>query len=301
VVCAAPQGPLGYNPQRPLLETDPEATRQAKAPWKDISMSGNVEAEFLYATLPSGDLVPFGYTRLRLVVLPLLREGDRLTLVNRDRALEQGYFGLAEWLTKAEREWTAKGSRDERGRLRIPNALANIDYRRKLSRQNPNTAYKVLYNKSGTNLCSAVIQGINPQPAVHDAGLELSNGFIADHETYVFETNSQNEAYFLSAVFNSPTLDGLIKSSQTRGLFGERDIHTRPLQLPIPKFEESNGTHLRLAELGRTCHELMAEALPDMAARYRSTGKIRGEVRRLLTDQLAEIDGLVKGLLGVAS
>lgn len=292
-------GPLGYNPERPLLETDPEATRQAKAPWKDIHMSGNVEAQFLYVTLPSGDLMPFGYTRLRLIVLPLLREGDRLALVNRDRALEQGYFGLAEWLAKAEAEWAAKASRDERGQLRIPNALANLDYRRKLSRQSPNTTYKVLYNKSGTNLCSGVISGINLQPAIHDAGLELSNGFIADHETYVFETNSQGEAYFLSAVFNSPTLDGLIKSSQTRGLFGERDIHTRPLQLPIPKYEESNDTHLRLAELGQACHELAAEALPELAARYRSTGKIRGEVRRLLADQLTEIDGLVKGLLGL--
>jgi hypothetical protein len=34
------RGPLGYNPQRPPLETDPEATRRAKAPWKDIHLSG---------------------------------------------------------------------------------------------------------------------------------------------------------------------------------------------------------------------------------------------------------------------
>ena len=44
----------------------------------------------------------------------------------------------------------------------------------------------------------------------------------------------------------------------------------------------------------------MTEALPEIAARYRSAGKIRGEVRRLLAPQLAEIDGLVRGLLGVS-
>lgn len=38
----------------------------------------------------------------------------------------------------------------------------------------------------------------------------------------------------------------------------------------------------------------------EIAARYRSTGRIRGEVRRLLVPQLAEIDGLVKDLLGVS-
>jgi hypothetical protein len=292
------QGPLGYNPRRPLLETDPEATRQAKAPWKDISMSGNVEAEFLYATLPFGDLVPFGYTRLRLVVLPLLREEDRLTLVSRDRALEQGYFGLAEWLAKAEAEWAAKGSRDERNQLRIRSVLDRLNYHRTLTRQSPNTIYKIVYNAAGTNLASAVIEDVQSRSNNQSAGLELSQGFVVDHETYVFETESSGEAYFLAAVLNSPVLDELIKSSQTRGWFGARHIHTRPLQLPIPKFEESNDTHLHLADLGQTCHELVAKALPEMVARYRSTGKIRGEVRRLLVAQLTEIDGLVRGCLG---
>ena len=52
------QGPLGYDPERPPLETDPEATRQAKAPWQDLQMGGTVEAQFLYPTSPSGGLVP---------------------------------------------------------------------------------------------------------------------------------------------------------------------------------------------------------------------------------------------------
>jgi hypothetical protein len=46
---------------------------------------------------------------------------------------------------------------------------------------------------------------------------------------------------------------------------------------------------------------MVAAALPEIAARYRGTGKIRGEVRRLLATQLAEIDGLVRGLLGVSA
>jgi hypothetical protein len=37
------------------------------------------------------------------------------------------------------------------------------------------------------------------------------------------------------------------------------------------------------------------------SARYRSIGRIRGEVRRRLAPHLAEIDGLVRGLLGIAS
>jgi hypothetical protein len=175
--------------------------------------------------------------------------------------------------------------------------LANLDYRRKLSRQDPTASYKVVYNAAGTNLAATVIEGVDGQPQSPNEGLNLSQGFVVDHETYVFETESSGEAHFLAAMLNSPVIDGLIKSSQTRGLFGARHIHTRPLQLPIPKYEESHDTHRGLAELGQACHELVAEALPEMAARYRSTGRLRGEVRRLLAAQLGEIDGLVRGLL----
>jgi hypothetical protein len=176
--------------------------------------------------------------------------------------------------------------------------LGQIDYRRKLTRQKPAIAFKVLYNAAGTNLAGAAIQGIGLQSSDQTTGLELSNGFIADHETYVFETESLGEAHYLAAILNSPTIDALIKSSQTRGLFGARHIHTRPLQLPIPQYNENNDVHRRLAELGQECHQRVAEVLPSIAAHYRSTGKIRGEVRRVLATQLAEIDGLVRELLG---
>ena len=36
------------------------------------------------------------------------------------------------------------------------------------------------------------------------------------------------------------------------------------------------------------------------ADRYRSMGRLRGEVRRLLAGELAEIDGLTRQVLGVA-
>ena len=56
-------------------------------------------------------------------------------------------------------------------------------------------------------------------------------------------------------------------------------------------------TAIGLAELGQECHRRVTEVLPEIAARYRSIGKMRGEVRRLLQSQLEEIDALVKGLL----
>ena len=54
--------------------------RGAKEPWKGIEVSGDVEADFLYATLLGRHLLPFGYTKLDLVVLPLeIKVGQHLS------------------------------------------------------------------------------------------------------------------------------------------------------------------------------------------------------------------------------
>jgi len=292
-------GPLGFNPARPPVETDEETARNAKKPWDTIRMQGNIEAEFLYATLLGHDLVPFGYTRLRPIVLPVLRQGDRLTLLNWQRAVEMGYFGLGEWVRRAEEEWAGKGRRDDQGQLRIPNVIQQIDYRRKLTRQNMTVGYKVLFNRSSTNLLSLVLDTRTMLTIIEGSDMPILGGFLCDNAAYMYETEIEAEAHYLSAVLNSPTVDTLIKTSQTRGLFGERDIHKRPLQLPIPRFDPANADHDRLAELSQECHRKVSEVLPQIAARYRSIGKMRSEVRRLVQSQLEEIDGLVQRLLQI--
>jgi len=296
------QRPFGYDPKHPPFETDPTANQRSKPrtgepAWYTLSFSGNVEELFLYTTLIARDLVPFGYSRLRLVVLPIVLESNQLSLVNRDRALEQGYLGLAEWLANADREWSEKASRDEHGVLRISSVLSNINYRRKLTRQNPAAGYKVLHNRSGANIAATVVQGAGIKETDEAHGLERVGGFVADTQTHVFETESGNEAYFLAAVLNSPIVDNLIKPSHTRGLFGPKDIYTRAFRLPIPRFDSTNPVHNRVAELGQECHSVVSTVLPGIMVRFRSIGRIRGEVSRVLETQLSEINELVKNLL----
>jgi hypothetical protein len=102
-----PEGVLAIDPDRPYLETDPDVLRQAKVPWRELRMERHaVEARFLYATILGDDLVPFGYQRLRLVVLPIeLGPDGRARLVGKHRALELGCTGLKEWLEAAEALW----------------------------------------------------------------------------------------------------------------------------------------------------------------------------------------------------
>lgn len=289
--------PLGFAAEAPLVETDEEAVRQAKAPWHAIRLRGPVEARFIYATLPSGGLVPFGYTRLSPVVLPVLPEGTRYRVLDVNDALHLGFPHLAGWLREAQRHWEAHAARDTEGNLKESRLVRWLDYRRKLTTQRPDVRYKVLYNKSGTNLVACVVDIRSlPELSGVGGGLDLT-GFAADHECYVYEAKEEAEAHYLAAVLNSPAVDTLLKPLQTRGLWGERDIHKRVWQVRIPRFDASDPTHQRLAELGETCHARVAQVATQIGQRYRSPARRRAAVRAVLKAELAEIDSLVRRTL----
>ncbi|MBC7223514.1 MAG: SAM-dependent DNA methyltransferase [Anaerolineae bacterium] len=286
--------PLGFDPAFPPLETDERARKQAKAPYRDLVLRGNVEAQFLYATLLSTDLLPFGHLGYRLVVLPIEPEGDHYRLVDAAEARRRGLFGLAAWLETVEREWAARrGAKAER-----MTALERLDYQGNLTKQNPQARYRVLYNSSGTNLVSCVVEGNTATFRVLDQSIVVL-GTPIDHTLFIYETSSREDAFYLSALLNAPQVDRRIKPMQARGLWGERHIHKKVLELPIPQFDPADPVHARLAALGEACHEKVAAWLAAGGpGKVRSIGRLRGLVREMLQEELAEIDALVGEVLG---
>jgi hypothetical protein len=240
--------PLGFDTSRPPLETDPRAIEMAKRPYHDVRLEGNVESEFLYATLLSTDLLPFGHFDYRLVILPIRPEDDHYELIDKQKAHNDGLYGLEKWLEKAEAEWTKRrGAKTEQMSI-----YERLDRVHGLTHQNPQAKYRVIYNTSGTNLTAALVK--NKRIEFGMAGqVIVAKGFIVDHVTYVFELNDGSQAFYLASVFNAPTIDNQIKPMQSRGLFGERHIHKKVLELSIPQFKADNPIHRRLAELGREC------------------------------------------------
>lgn len=102
--------PLGFNPGLPRLETADRARREAKDPYKTVYFNATVESRFLYATLLSTDLLPFGHLDYRLVVLPIEPEGNKYKLIDRGAAQRRGFLRLAQWLEKVESEWIKRRS-----------------------------------------------------------------------------------------------------------------------------------------------------------------------------------------------
>ncbi|MHB1421674.1 MAG: N-6 DNA methylase [Gemmataceae bacterium] len=287
----------------PELETDPATERQAKMPWKSIRLQGSVEAEFLFASLLCDQMLPFGWRKFYLTVLPLeRRKVEEAHLLDVSEAVRSGFPRLADWLHKADLRW-------KQHRKSEVDLLKYLNWQGKLTAQRPSGVLKVLHNDAGTHVCSCVVDARD----VNDwrvFNLPV-RGFIAEHVTYWFETENPDEAHYLSAVLNAPLVDAAIKPYQTRGAFGaqrgggERHVGRRPFEvLPIPRYNAKDKRHRKLAKLSRDCHEKVKRFLDHADERWRTApiGRLRTEMRQdHLQTELTEIDALVAEILNGAS
>jgi SAM-dependent methyltransferase len=286
--------PLGFNPDLPPLETADRAMQEAKDAYKSVFFKDTVESRFLYATLLSTDLLPFGYLDYRLVVLPIEPGEDHYKLIDEKEACKRGFIHLARRLEKIEQEWVKRRST----KAKRMTSIEWLDYRKKLTTQDPQSKFLVLYNASGTFLTAATLKKRPIKFEIDGQHIQVQ-GFLADYVTYYMETSNLNEANYLSSIFNAPKIDTLIKPMQARGLWGPRHICKKVLELSIPRFDEKNSIHYHLAEFGKTCSIKVDEWLTcGGAGKIKSIGKLRSMVREMLKEELQEIDLLVKEILG---
>src|SRR5207249_9604361 len=102
-----------------------------------------------------------------------------------------------------------------------------LNYQNKLTAQSLAKPFIVLINKSGTNVCAAML---GPDEAKKIGRLSI-NGFIAENVTYRYYAKTEKEAHYLVGVLNSSVVNEAIKPFQSQGLMGERDIHRRPFEV----------------------------------------------------------------------
>jgi hypothetical protein len=114
---------------------------------------------------------------------------------------------------------------------------------------------------------------------------------------------------------------------QTKGAYGPRHFHKKPLEFPIPRYDFDNQVHRRLSELGKEAREVVCRELDrvlkeldylNMVKNYYSymygfssggrplapnqVGRLRDYIREnVMRDILAEIDRLVIQLLPASS
>ncbi len=282
---------MGFYSSEPLVETDDRAIKDAKAPYKGLFIQENVEKHHFYATLHSSDLLPFGFLELRMIVVPILPDGERFKVVHKEEARRMHHYGLFKYLGNAELEWE-----ERRGtKAHYMDIYERIDRYKGLTSQNPKAKISVLYTTSGTNLASCIVDHskIDVPGVVYGV-----RGFIADTKTYYYYPRSKKEALFLCSILNSSVINLAVKPMQSRGLWGARDFHKKVLDLPIPEFDMENPKHMKLAKLAEKCMDKVekwkAQGCPGKTS---VIGITRSSVRKHLEKELKEIDIIVKEFL----
>jgi len=286
-----PHPKLGFNPVAPYVETSEKAEKTAKETYKGTSLKGNIEKDFLYATLLSTDLVPFGHLDFRIVVLPLVQEDERYSIIKEAQASKKGFIHLSKWLNKAQKEWGEKrGEKAEK-----MDVYQRLDRVSGITGQIFAAKYKIIYPRSATYLCSSVIENKNIVKLINGQKINLQ-AFIADFTCYYAETNNKKEANYICSILNSTPVDEIIKPMQSRGLFGPRDITKKVWELPIPKFDPFNESNKALAMLGEECTEKVSEFL-SCGIPKKSIGNMRKMIKVQLAEEIKEIDGIVRKIL----
>jgi hypothetical protein len=282
---------LGIDPKQPLVTTDPRAEAEAKVPYKGTRLEGPIESEFLFATLLSTDLLPFGHFDFRPVVLPLAEDSHGYELLSVEKARDRGFLRIAAWLERAQEQWVI-GRKEKASKIDV---LSWLNYRNKLTDQDPKAKFVVIYPKSATFLCAAVVRSKGLVQKVGTQSISLQR-FLADYVTFFWETDDRLEAHYVTSVLNSKTIDDLIKPMQARGLWGPRDITKKVWELPIPRYQADKPEHTRLVEIGLGAEKKVMQMLPDVRDEG-SIGRARSVVRHALVKEIAEIDSLVRKIL----
>lgn len=242
------------------ISSDPEANLRVKKIWKYTFHEVKIENKFRFKAFLNKDLIPFYIKRFKNVFLPINPnyELDEKFLRENPRALE--FYNALNLFYKENKKETSA----------INTLFSNLNYWNKLTKQVKNKQYIVVYNASGSQLKSAVIDNEEKE-------------IIICSENYYYSTDSQNEAYYLSAIFNSPILSKnikLIKSS--------RHIHKRPFLFPIPEYDHDNEIHRKLAQKSQKYQSIVRDLV------YNNPKITSEKVRIFINRKLSKLDNMTK-------
>jgi hypothetical protein len=276
------------NVSHPLLKTSEEAYSLCKEEKWKLRVSGRIEKDFLFVTVLSDNIVPFVVRGLTLTVLPIVNKGDRYAVDNHKDILAGGFEYASEWVKRAEEIFI------ERIKDRKTTTQEYLNYQQKLTSQNPNAPYIVLYNKSGTNVCAAYLT----QEQTQQLGELNVNGFVAESVTYRIYTDTEEEALYLNGVLNSNVVNEAIKPYQTEGVYhGKRDIHRRPFEVcPVPLFDRGNPDHQRIVSLSKTARDKIGKWASQLEG---TLAKVREQSRDIVRSEIEQIDVRVAKLLNM--
>ena len=292
---------FGFNSKVPSVESSRRARETAKTDYKDVYLNGKIENNFFFATLLGSDILPFCNLPFRIIILPIIPLTNNYSIIKRDLNSEL-FPNLESWLVNVEKIWTK--IRDTKANKM--NIYERINRGKGISIQNPKKRFRIIHNRSGTYLNASILD-LQKTLEIDMEGNKFNlNGFIADSTTHYYETDDENDAYYITGFLNSKIINNAIKPFQSRGLWGERDIYKIPFEMPIPYYDKSITSHQKIASLSKKNSHLARKKLEsfshytkiDLAnATPYLVGRLRTEVRNHIQDPTNELDELVCSII----
>jgi hypothetical protein len=267
-----PAGPLGTPTGTRHVAS--HRTPLEKEPWKGIaSLTGNVEAKFLYQTIFGTNVAPH---RLVGPEVQSVIPWTGTELIDGSDARVDEYPGVAHWWREAEKHWEGNRSKSTKLSLR-----EQLDYYGKLSGQFPLQRHRVLYTKSGIRIAAARLEG---------------DKAIVDHTLYWAAADSVEEGRYLVAILNSDTVHQRIEPLMSEGLFGKRHVDKYVFAAAFPIFDPASDLHTGIAAAAAGAEKVAAEL--DLPEELKFT-TARARVREALEESgiAAQIEKLIGELL----
>ena len=234
-------------------------------PWKSMGQQeGELEENALLVALWGDGLLPFRIIDIdRLIAPPSVY--SKINPHKKTFHLPM-YWGKASSIWKNNRKPNSPETLEER-----------IDFVGNLSSQIDSSKYKVIYNKSGSHMVAAVVNGDN---------------IIISHQLYRVETKNLDEAYYLTAILNCD----ILKNAFLDCCHTDRDFTTFHFQkIPIKRFDSDNEYHNTLAALGKKAEQEAAKVSINEQQTTKSREQIRNALRASKT--MLKIDAAVKAIL----
>ncbi|MDX2679936.1 hypothetical protein [Streptomyces soliscabiei] len=230
-----------------------------------------MESQFVRPVLLGESVLPYRLLVPRKAVLPI--EGAT-TLLHGEHEHIGRYPDLAKWWGEAEALWLEHRSSE---RLTL---LDQLEFRRKLSMQLPGTPLRVVYGASGMHVSAVLVD---------------SPGLVIEHGLYWGTVTTREEGMYLCAILNAPALTEVVRPLMAYGK-DERHVDKAVWQLPIPQFDPTNASHVRLAEIGTAEAQRIADLVLDESKNF---VKLRQVVRSVIADSpdAEETDQLVRLLV----
>ncbi|MHA1693933.1 MAG: N-6 DNA methylase [Candidatus Helarchaeota archaeon] len=268
-----------------LVKISPYMDFQAKYPWnKKPFDNAIIEKKYIFNVAKSTDLVPFKLLTTHYVVLPINKKDFKYEpkLLNK---YAQIHFNF---LNNYYKENIKEGTK-------IGKLWNEINHFNKLINPNQKRKIKIIFNGIGSIVKSAV----------------LTNYELIDTSLYYYSTNNLDEAYYLMAVLNSPSITYSIQYFGSIGKSGTlRNIHKHPLNIPIPLYNPNNELCTKISNLGKKLEQLVQSLINEWIKEGNNKTFIKSQIKlrpraiqlyilenKLFQKQLKYLDNLTKSLI----